>query len=212
MRIKAIFQILLSAILLFTFFGCSRNNTNADVKESPSSDVQGLSIRERAIEYAIQQLAGMKEGSPAFYEPLGFTETEITDSKLGNPFKIYLFDDTGQFFENSTENFVFPLVYQNDIIGIIEVAYLPDSGYESGFSFTFGKSFAEELSSLADQYKGDDLIIGNLSTRLLLAINGEEITVFVHNFGDNINKEQTTNVLSSIYSAIRNPDYFRFPE
>jgi hypothetical protein len=212
MRIKALFTILLSAILLFTFFGCSRNNTTADVKESPSSDIQGLSIRERAIEYAIQQLAGMKEGSPAFYEPLGFTETEITDSKLGNPFKIYLFDDTGQFFENSTENFVFPLVYQNDIIGIIEVAYLPDSGYESGFSFTFGKSFAEELSNLNDQYRGDDLIIGNLSTRLLLAISGEEVTVFVHNFGADINEEQTNNVLASIYSAIENPDYFRLPE
>ena len=212
MKIKVIFAILLSAILLFTFFGCSRNNATTDAKESPSSDVLGLSIREQAIEYVTQQLTGMKEGPPVIYETLGFTEIEIADSQLGNPFKIYLFDDTGQFFENSTENFVFPLVYQNDIIGIIEVAYLPDSGYESGFSFTFGKSFAEELSSLADQYKGDDLIIGNLSTRLLLAINGEEITVFVHNFGDNINKEQTTNVLSSIYSAIRNPDYFRFPE
>jgi len=213
MRKKKTVSILLSAITLTAFFGCSRNNP-AKTVETPSSAKYELSVTERAIEYVTQQLSGIKEGPSVFYEPLGFTESEITDSLLGNPFTIYIFDDTGQFSVNNTDTFVFPMLLDGDIIGIMEAAYLPDSGYDSGFSFTFGKSYSDELNSLSDQYKDDSLIIGNLNTRLLFATNGESVTVFKVNFGADteLSAEQVSNIIASVYASVKNPNYFRFPK
>ena len=195
------------ALVMFATTGCSRS-----AAEDVNGDVPGLSIRERAIEYVTQQLAELREITPEFFESLGFAEAEFLNLHAGNPFTIYLFDDTGQFMEYRAESFVFPLVYQNAIVGIVEVAYLPDSGYESGFAFTIGRAYGDELNSLSDQYKDDDLIIGNLSTRALFAISGEEVIVFKYNFGAELTEEQTMNILASIHSAVERPVYFRFPE
>ena len=153
MRIKGFAIIVFCITALVAFWGCSGSDPAVNTAETPGSATEGLSIRERAIEYVTQQFTGMKEGPPVFYEPLGFTEVEIGGSRLGDPFKIYLFDETGQLFENNTEGLVFPVVYNSDVIGIIEVAYLPDSGYESGFIFGFGKSNGDELNSLRSRYK-----------------------------------------------------------
>jgi len=212
MRIKGFAIIIFCITALVALWGCSGSDPAVNSAETPGSATDGLSIRECAIEYVTQQFTGMKEGPPVIYETLGFTEAEIGSSQLGEPFKIYLFDDTGQFFENTTEVFVFPVVFSSDIIGIIEVAYLPDSGYESGFNFGFGRSYGDELNSLRNEYKDDDLIIGNLNARLLFAISGEEVTVFMINFGGDLTEVQTNNILSTVHSAVDDPNHFRFPE
>ena len=207
MTMKKTVALYAAVLILFAITGCSRSVTGGG-----NGDVPGLSVRERAIEYVTQQLAELREVPPEFYESLGFTEAEFLNLHASNPFTIYLFDDTGQFMEYRAENFVFPLVYQNAIIGIVEVAYLPDSGYESGFAFTVGRSYGDELNSLRDQYKDDDLIIGNLNTRVLFAISGGEVIVFKYNYGDELTGLQVRNILTSIHSSVENPEYFRFPE
>ena len=211
LRMTIIAAIAVCSTAVLTACDSGNANINEVANTGEPASFSWLSIRERAIEYITQQLADMKEGPPEFFEPLGFTETEIADSQLGSPFMIYLFDDTGRFVVNDTNVFAFPLLYHSDVIGIIETAYLPDAGYESGFSFSFGKSFSEELNSLVDQFKDEDLIIGNLDTRLLFANIGDDIVVFNRVFGDDLTEEQTNNILISIRSEIGNPHYFRFP-
>ena len=181
------------------------------------SDNQKQYTAQRAIDFATQRLTEIKKGSSVFYEPLDFTEAEIAYSYIGFPFTIYLFDDDGRFIGNNDDNFIFPILNYNDIIGIIEVAYLPDTDYArdfsySDFSFTFGRSFGDGLNNLKDRYAGVDLIIGNMGTRLLFAICGNEVSVFTKNYGDDITEEQIGNVLASINSAVENPNYFRLPD
>ena len=59
---------------------------------------------------------------------------------------------------------------------------------------------------------GDDLIIGNLETRLLFVIDGEKVSVFKHNFGEalELTEEVIDNILASFYTTVENPDYFMF--
>ena len=80
------------------------------------------------------------------------------------------------------------------------------------FSITFGKGYGNELNSLKSQNMGDGLIIGNLEIRLLFAIDGENVSVFKHNFGEalELTEEEIDNILASFYATVENPDYFMF--
>jgi len=168
-------------------------------------------IVERATEFVTQQLAIMKANPAPYCEPLGFTEDEITGSEIGNPIRFYLFDESGEFSGSNSNNLAFPLLYLNEIIGIIEVAYLPGFGYCGDFSFTFGKSYGNELNSLVSQHVNNSFIIGNLETRLLFAIIGEKVSVFKCNFGETeLTEEQIENILTTFHAAVENPEYFRF--
>jgi hypothetical protein len=51
----------------------------------------------------------------------GFTFNELLNLQLGNPFTIYIFDDNLQIV--SSNSWVFPILYKEDIVGVIESSY-----------------------------------------------------------------------------------------
>jgi len=210
-RIKKIISGLLIITVILGLMGCFKNVPVYNIIETLGSEIIELPIPNRAVEYVNQQLAIMRANPAHFSETLAFTEVEIMESEIGNQIKIYIFDENGQYLGFNINNFTFPFLYYNEIIGIIEVAYLPDSEYDNNFAFTFGKSYGIELNKLVNQHAEENLVIGNLGTRLLFAIIGEEVSVFKHNYGEaELTKEQIENILTSFNATVESPDYFRF--
>jgi len=210
--------ILASAVVLSvsTIVGCGTSGNAGLNTDTPSNGglIQapgpgGLeTITERAAVFAAQQLALYKSFPEGFTEPLGITESELAGMALGDPFTIYVFDNSWQIVEY--DNLAFPLFYQDSVIAVMEVGYIADS---DEFSASFGKSFADKLDELHNKYKDDDLIIANYDARLLFATNGNEATVFILHYGGEIiiTADQIKNVMASISEAVDKPRFFRFP-
>jgi hypothetical protein len=169
--------------------------------ESYSSDVLSL---------AIQHLEESKINLADNPTAIGFTAAELSGMEIGNPFTIYVFDTGTKLV--SSDNIVFPLIYNKNIIGVMEVSYDTASG---GYSFTVGKAYGDELNSLRGQYDTDESIVICSTRDKLLATNGEETTILIDRaFEDSfpISEEQINSSASDIveesssnYSDITTP-------
>lgn len=127
------------------------------------------------ISFALQHLATMKSNLSTNPEALGFSALELSNLQISNPFSIYVFDESLRLIPNYTH--VFPLIYLDNIVGVIEVKY---DAVSDSYSFTFGKSYGDELNKLRSKYAGNDcrLIIGRMGDKLF-ATDGKEATILL---------------------------------
>lgn len=151
--------------------------TIVDRTPAPGAIEMRLSVTyvpEYVIPLAIQKLNLHKEAFMPVSYYMGFTMQELAHMQLGNPFTIYVFNE--DFSLMASNVLVFPLLYQNNIIGIMESVYDTVSG---NWVFTFGKSFADELNQLRYvDFPNRDFVIGRVGD-VLFASNGESASVIL---------------------------------
>jgi len=124
------------------------------------------------LAHATHNLALFKESLWHISELFGFTLMEIGHMQLGNPFTIYIFNDSYELAD--TNSIVFPLLLGHDIIGVMEAAY---NTLADQWSFTFGKSFGDELNKLQHQASSNrDFAICRIGD-ILFAANGKSTSV-----------------------------------
>ncbi len=174
---KIIISILMTTLLFSLFTGVGAASTNAT--KTTNSNVLRLSAMpcpENVELLALQHLIEMKEKLSVNPEALGFSDLELSKLQIGNSFSIYVFDKDLCIISNDV--YVFPLLYKNNIIGVMEVKY--DTTTDS-YCFTFGKSYGNELNNLKKKYtcaEDSGLIIGRIGDKLF-ATDGNKATILL---------------------------------
>lgn len=155
---------LLAVALLISLSGVVAFAANAENKGLSKNDIR-LSVAhysDNVIPLAVRNLAETKQSFITNPGALGFTAAELSGMQIGNPFSIYVFDEELNI--TSTDAIVFPLLYLNNIIGVMEGTY--DASSES-CCFTFGKAYGNELNNLINQYTARaNIVIGRLGDKL----------------------------------------------
>lgn len=169
--------ILMAALLLSVFTGVvfASSTEIANPERSTELRLSGKYCPWEVKSLTFQHLATMKSDLSANPKSLGFSELELSSLQIGNPFSIYVFDESLHLVSDDVH--VFPLIFLNNIVGVIEVKY--DDATNS-YSFTFGKSYGDELNKLRSKYvsEGRGLIIGRIGDKLF-ATNGKEATILL---------------------------------
>ncbi|MCG8499180.1 MAG: hypothetical protein MJB12_02070 [Firmicutes bacterium] len=116
-------------------------------------------------------LSSMKSQFASNPSLIGFSSSELSDSSLGNAFTLYVFNENGQVISDDTQ--VYPVIYANQIVGILEVYC---DSITSEYAYTFGKSYAEKLNNLryvSNIDTSNNLIIGRIANKLFITDSNE---------------------------------------
>lgn len=174
---KLLSFILMATLSLSVYTGAVYASTTDIAKPEKSNALllSGEPCPEDVKSLALQHLATMKSSLSANPEALGFSALEFSNLHIVNPFSIYVFDESLRLIPNDVH--VFSLIYLDNIVGVIEVKY--DAETDS-YSFTFGKSYGDELNKLQSKYTGNDrgLIIGRMGDKLF-ATDGKDATILL---------------------------------
>jgi len=177
---------LVSLFLVLVLILSSAMSVNASSRnrEPVGNENVGLNNRENSLRLPViapsddvvvlaeQNLVQQREVLMYIPDVFGFTSSELANMQLGAPFSIYVFGENRVL--SDEEVLVFPLLYNNNIIGILETFY--DEALNQWF-FTFGRSYADELNALQQSsYTNRDFVIGRIGD-ILFASNGEDATV-----------------------------------
>ena len=163
---------------------------------------------EDIIPHALQHVNSMKETLIHTPEIFGFTAQELSDMLVGNPFSILVYDDGVGF--TSTNSFVFPLLFQGRIIGVLEVSFDVSSDH---YCFSFGKAFGNELNELINLSTYDNsngLYIIRID-EWLLATDGEKSTILLDN-GYFVYERMRENKINSLISNFVSKENLNFVE
>ncbi|MCL2079911.1 MAG: hypothetical protein FWH17_08755 [Oscillospiraceae bacterium] len=181
----------------------SANITHADA--SDTFKLSAISYPENLESLAIQYLADVIPVALQAPEMFGFTSRELLDLQLGKPFSIYIFDDRFQLV--SMDNWVFPILYNGDIVGVVESSY---NNRNEEYNFTFGKAYGDELNTVKNNYIGSDekLFIGRYDD-MLFSSNGREANVFFNRSSLRLTAVDVDQLLLSIplYDTITNSKF-----
>jgi len=179
---KKIFCLFLVLVLVAsTFATVSASNRDRDLIGEEAvvlysrADALRLAVMDfthEAVVHSAQNLSLQKQAVMHMYEEFGFTFSQVANMQLGTPFSIYVFDDSR--IQIDMDVLVFPIVYNGNIIGVLETMY--DESLGERF-FTFGRSYADELNALQQgRYANMDFIVVNYGD-ILFASNGENVVV-----------------------------------
>jgi hypothetical protein len=177
-----VFSVFFVVLLLFCNIVVSGSSSFASsfAREEQDVNVNALKLAiasdntDAVEELAIQHLAVLKSDLAESSEQLGFSQQELSGLQIGNPFSIYVFGSNSQLF--SSDTIVFPLLYADDIVGVMEVGY---NNTTNEHNFTFGRSYADELNNLKSSFDVDiskDVVIARME-RLFFATNGVSTVV-----------------------------------
>lgn len=192
---------------LFTGTVLAESDMNTTRELNISSTPVSTDINELASQHLIEMKTALAYNSAAF----GFSSTELSMLTLGGPFTIYTFDENSQLVSNDV--YAFPLIYLNEIVGIIEAYYDTST---SNYCFTFGKSYGEKLNELRnDRSIGADtnLIIGRIGDKLF-ATDGNNVKILQDTQAQGVTavtKEQIESS-SDIYVILASPYYITITE
>lgn len=115
---------------------------------------------------AAEHLTAMKlqfAGNPS---ALGFDVDELSGAALGSAFTLYVFNTNGQVV--SDETLVYPVLYNNEIIAVLEAYY---DNTSSAYYYSFGKAYAEDLNEIryGSVVNTDaNLVIGRIADKLFI--------------------------------------------
>lgn len=179
---KKIFCLFLVAVfVLSTLFTAGASNLGRDFigeefvelyNRTGQMRLAVMDFTHEAVLHSTQNLSLQKQVVMNMPEEFGFTQSEVYNMQLGTPFSIYVFDDSRV--QIDTGVLIFPVVYNGNIIGILETMY--DDALGERF-FSFGRSYADELNALQQtRYANRDFVIVNYGD-VLFASNGENVIV-----------------------------------
>jgi hypothetical protein len=192
---------------LFTGVASATSDTNTSRELHLSGTPSSSDINELASQHLMTMKANLAFNPAAF----GFNSTELSSLTLGGPFTIYNFDENSQLVSNDV--YAFPLIYLNEIVGIIEVYYDTST---SNYSFTFGKSYGEKLNELRnDRSFGADtnLVIGRIGDKLF-ATDGNNVKILLDKQAQGataVTKEQIES-LCDVFTTLTSPNYITVTE
>ena len=176
--------ILLVCSMSMTAFAASADSdvqiTPADLRVASGA----TSIQVNAL--AAEHLSTMKyqfSGNPS---ALGFTADELSGAVLGTAFTLYVVNTNGQIV--SDETLVYPVIYNDEIIAVLEVYYDTTS---SAYHYTFGKAYAEDLNEIRYESVVNataNLVIGRIEDKLFIT-DGSNVDIIYE-----MPVEQATNI------------------
>ena len=199
---KKFVSILLSLLITFGFTQSALLATTKESISDPDINAEGVRLSvepytESITSVAIQHLSDIKSVLFEDYETLGFSNEEISEMEIGHPFSIYIENDDDIIC--SSDVIVFPLLFSNKVIGVLEILHEPSSGI---IAFSFGKSYGETINELCNEHRHSesaDFAVININN-LLIATDGLEITVL----SGNAEESERPSTVSDIKSAYSN--------
>lgn len=141
------------------------------------------------LQHAAREFSNYRQQAAAISGTLGFTQEELANMELGQPFTIYMLDDQNETFPS--QSFVFPVLFQNNIIGTLE-------GSEDGFSFGKSGIFYDQLQTAFDGTDDLPIIVGN-ANYVLFATNGQS-SVLLSDHGAKTADPVSLKALQGVYA------------
>ena len=170
--ISIFLAVLLVCSMSITAFAASNDSTEKIIPANLRVASEDTSAGVDAL--AAEHLSTTKcqfSGNPS---ALGFTADELSGAALGTAFTLYVFDTDGRIV--SDETLVYPIVYNNEIIAVLEMYY--DSA-SSAYCYTFGKAYAEDLNEIRYESAVNtdaNLIIGRIADKLFIT-DGSKVDI-----------------------------------
>jgi len=130
MKKKIVCSLLVLVLALSTFITVGASNLDRGFIGEEAvvlynrTDVLRLAVMDfthEAVLHSVQNLSLQKQAVMHMPEEFGFTFSELANMQLGTPFSIYVFDNSRIQIDMGV--LVFPIVYNGNIIGILETMY-----------------------------------------------------------------------------------------
>ncbi|MCI9221534.1 MAG: hypothetical protein HFH94_17825 [Lachnospiraceae bacterium] len=173
---KKIFALFLSIIMVYNIPTTVKASTVTNEQGSKelyvASSAESMEVDKLAIEYLSKAKIMLASDSLT----IGFTEYELKNALLGNPFSIYAFNEKGQFVPSNTK--VYPIFCGNQIVGIMEIYY---NSTDSEYYYTLGRAYADELNKLRYSSNVDFeniVFIGQVADKLFVT-DGKNVDVIL---------------------------------
>lgn len=170
--------VLIFVLLVGSLFCNTAQASSQDNKKAGTSVLNLFSKQtdKKATSVASDYLDSIKKQFKSDSSVLGISKEELSGSMLGDSFTIQVCDELGRDI-SSPESVSFPVIYDDRIIGILELFYDANS---AKYGYTFGKAYADELNSLKDnksinaeselfvRYSADKLIVTDGTNEALI--------------------------------------------
>lgn len=209
---------LLSFVLIFVLLTGSLFGSAAYAYSQNSSSKEGTSILKlfskatdkKITSIASEYLDSIKAQFISDPLVLGITKEELSGAVLGDSFTVQVYDDYGKDV-SSDQTASYPVIYDNNIIGILELFY--DSKNDQ-YGYTFGKAYADELNSLKRNkaFSDDAELCVIFSENKLIATDGKNkalIREFNVDYSDPTESDCYQNEAESF--AIQRTSYYSNP-
>lgn len=188
--------VLLVCSMSMTAFAASNDSTGkispANLRVASKDTQAGVDV------LAAEHLTTLKRQFSGNPSALGFTADELSGAALGTAFTLYVFNTNGQIV--SDETLVYPIIYNNEIIAVLEMYYDSTS---SAYCYTFGKAYAEDLNEIRYESAVNtdaNLVIGRIADKLFIT-DGSKVDI-IYNMPVDQPTTISTNEIKNVCSVL----------
>lgn len=160
-------------LTLVMIFACTNSVSAAPTNDS-SESVSSLSASARIAGLAAEYLMRIRPKVGTSCTSLGFSTEAFLNMSVGTPFVVHRFNESGEVI--SDDVYMCPLVYENEVVGQLEIYYDPVA---AGYCYALGTAYAEPLNNLMEVAackRNDSFVFGSIGGKFF-ATDGTRVEI-----------------------------------